>query len=545
MREVFNLADALLFDRLEEGRGDRWALRFGERRWTYAQVADRAARMAEVLDTAGMRCEERVLVVLPDLPAFVWTVFGVLRAGGVLATASPYTPAADLADLLDYTRASVLVTVPSVAEALDDVLCASPWLESVILTAEVDTDGDPDAPIPEALLEAEDDEPDRLWLTAALEEADGDHEAPPTYRDDAALWVFTSGSTGRPKAAVHTHGSVAVNVEAYAKRTIGWKPEDVCLNVPRLYFTYATASNLFFPFSVGAEAVLFSERPTAAAVARAVARYRPSVLTSLPTMMARLLDHDEALRGAGRHGADLSSLRMCISAGETLAPALLERWSARFGVPVYDGLGAGEMFHIYVTNRPGDVRPGSVGRPVEGYEIRILPRDAEHVGIPPLPPGEVGVLWVRGASIATGFWQDRAASLRTFHGPWCRTFDLAAQEADGHVRFLGRAGELIRVAGQWVSPAEVEDCLVRHPQVAEAAVIAIGREGLTVTKAFLVLRPGAGPLDPEEVRTFVKERLAAFKSPREIEIVDSLPKNDRGKMDRKILEASEASRAVP
>lgn len=524
MMEVFNLADALLFARLEEGRGEHVALRFGERAWSYAEVAERTRRMAEVLHGAGLRCEERTLVVLPDLPAFVWTAFGVLEAGGVLTTASPYRPAADLADLLEYTRASVLVTVPSVSEALSDVITASPWLESVLLTAEVGTGEDPDAPLPQGALHREDDAPDYLWLTSALAAASGTYDPPPTSRDDPALWVFTSGRTGRPRAAVHTHGSVYFNVEHYARKTLGWRPEDVCVSVPRLYQWYAAASTLFFPFAAGGCAGLFSERPTPATVARAVRRYQATLLVNVPTMMARLLEHDETLRASGQPGLALSSLRVCLSAGEGLPAPLLEAWQRRFPGEVYDGLGSAELFHIYATNRPGDVRPGTVGRAVDGYDVRVLPRNAATPAGPDMPAGELGMIWVSGGSLASGFFRDREASLDTFHGRWCRTGDLGALEESGHLRILGREGTLLRVAGHWVNPGEVEECLLRHPGISEARVVGRDRGGLLTTEALVVARPDH-TLAAQDVRTFAHERLAAHKVPKDISIVDSLPTN--------------------
>lgn len=528
--EAFNLADYYLFDRLEEGLGERRALLFGERSWTYAEVADRSVRCAEVFEACGLCPEQRVLICLPDIPAFAWSFFATLRAGAVVTMANPMAPVADLEYLLEYTRAAILVTVPSVAQALKDTIDASAWLEAVLLTDATPTDGDPDTPVPEALLhDGEEGGPPCIWLTQALDQATGVHDAPDTRRDDIAIWLFTSGSTGRSKAAVHTHRDFAFNTEVFAKRTLGFGRDDIYVSVPRLFFGYATGTNLMFPFAVGGTAALFSEHPTPETIIGAVNRYQATVLTNVPTMIGKLLDHD-----AEHGGVDLSSLRMCLSAGEALPPALLERWLDRFGIEVYDGIGSAEMFHIYISNRPGDVKPASLGKVVEGYEVRILPQDAEGPGAEPVPDGEVGTLWVRGDSVALGYWQDRDASWSTFHGHWCMSSDLFRRDAEGYFYFAGRADDLIKVSGQWVSPLEVEDCLLRHDAVAEVAVIGVEREGLMVPKAFVVEASGQ-TVDPDQLKAWVKEHLSKHKYPREVEVVDALPRNDRGKIERKVL----------
>jgi benzoate-CoA ligase family protein len=364
-----------------------------------------------------------------------------------------------------------------------------------------------------------------------------------THRDEPAIWLFTSGSTGEPKANVHSHRDFAFNTEVYAKRTVGYRRDDVTVSVPRLYFGYATGTNLMFPFAVGATVALFSERPTPESLARAIELYRPTVVTNVPTMLGKLLEHDETLRArGGGAGLDLSSVRFSLSAGEALPEPLLRRWLDRFRSDVYDGIGSAEMFHIYASNRPGDVKPGSLGKVVDGYELRILPEDAEGPGAAEVPRGEIGVLWVRGDSVSHGYWLDRDKSWRVFHGHWCRTGDLFRIDADGYLYFAGRADELLKVSGLWVAPVEVEECLMQHEAVLHAAVIGVEDEGLLKPKAFVVLRAErAAPSDglAVELQEFVKARLAKHKYPRLVQFVDDLPKNDRGKVDRKALRARE------
>ncbi|MCB9546266.1 MAG: benzoate-CoA ligase family protein [Myxococcales bacterium] len=508
----FNLADYYLFDRLAEGAGGRTALRFGERAWTYAEVADRSRRMAAAYAAAGLHPGERVYLVLADVPPFAWAFFGALKAGLVVTLGNPLTPTATLADVVDYVDARAVVTTPAVAAELGAALAG----RAVFLVPDAGTFDDPEAPVADA-----------RCLATTLAATPPATTTPATHRDSPAIWLFTSGSTGRPKAAMHCHRDFAFNTEVYAKKTLGWAAEDVGVSVPRLFFGYATGTNLMFPFAVGGCAALFSEKPTPERVAWAVAYYRATVLTNVPTLMAKLLEADA--EGAD---VDLTSLRFCLSAGEALPPALLERWLARFGVPVYDGIGSAEMFHIYLTNRPGDVRGGALGRPVEGYTLRILPADAEGPGAEPVPTGELGVLWVRGDSVAQGYWLDRDTSWQTFHGHWCRTGDLFRVDEDGYYWFSGRADALLKVAGQWVSPLEVEDCLLRHPAVREAAVIGVERGGLMLTRAVVAVRT---PVSAEELQDWVKDRLARYKYPREVVFVDALPRGDRGKVDRGAL----------
>jgi benzoate-CoA ligase family protein len=536
--ETFNLADYFLFARIEEGLGDLVALRFGKHAYRYAEVARRTRRLAALLKEHAHRQEERVLIVLPDLPAFAWSFFGVLAAGGVVAMGNPEVPPKDLAYLMEYTRASVMITVPRVAQSLTNEIAASPHLRAVFVTADAATDGgDPEA----AVAPIDFGSNAFVSLRDALETpAPSNTALPVTRRDDVAIWLFTSGSTGQSKAAVHTHRDFAFNTEVYAKNTVGYRRGDVCVSVPRLYFGYATGTNLMFPFAVGATVGLFSERPTPDSLIAAIERYKPTVLTNVPTMMGKLLEHDAALRANGGAGLDLSSLRFSLSAGEALPPPLLERWTARFGGEVYDGIGSAEMFHIYVTNRPGDVKPGSLGRVVDGYEAKVLPREATGPGADPVGTNEVGVLWIRGDSVAICYFGDREKSWSTFHGYWCRTGDLFRVDENGYFWFSGRADEMLKVSGLWVSPLEVEECLLTHPAVAEVAVIGIEEAGLLKTRAVVVVRAGhaAGDALAAELQNYAKDRLAKHKYPREVVFVADLPKNDRGKIDRKAIRAT-------
>jgi benzoate-CoA ligase family protein len=532
--DELDLADYFLFAREREGKGDKVALRFGERSWTYREVAERSRALARFFVDHGLLPEQRVYIVLPDTPAFAWSIFATLAAGGVLTMGNPIAPVDDLRYVLDYVRASVLITTPAVAAQLAPHFAELPHLRHVLVSPDAATGDDPEATcdIPAGLRASSLD-------LAVARGRESRTLLPRLHRDDPAIWLFTSGSTGRAKAAMHSHRDFAFNTEVYAKRTVGYRADDVTVSVPRLFFGYATGTNLWFPFAVGATVGLFSERPTAESVAAAIARYRATVVTNVPTMLGKLLDLDDELRARGERGLDLSSVRFHLSAGEALPEPLLRRFGERFGGDVYDGIGSAEMFHIYCSNRPGDIKPGSLGRVVEGYELAVLPEDASGAGASRLLAGEIGVLWVKGDSVAHGYYRDREKSWKTFHGHWCRTGDLFSIDDHGYLYFQGRADDLFKVGGVFVAPREVEDCLLGHAAVSMCAVIPGEDHGLTKPKALIVVRPEARAQDRKalatELKAHVQARLSKHKYPRWVVFLDDLPKNDRGKVDKKTL----------
>jgi benzoate-CoA ligase family protein len=520
--ERFNLADYFLYDRLKEGLGRKAAIRYGERRYSYAAVADRATKLAAYLQGVGLKPEERVYIVLPDTPPFAWGIFATWTAGGVLAMGNPLAPRDDLEYVVDYIQAAVLVTTPELAATLGKV---RPY-RAIILVPWTPTGEDPeqDVTVPPALRNAK-------FPVIAMTDAIADAKPAPrpeTHRDDMACWLFTSGSTGKAKAAMHCHGDFAFNTEVYAKRTVGYRRDDVTVSVPRLFFGYATGTNLWFPFAVGATTALYSEPASPDALARAIEVYKPTIVTNVPTMIGKLL--------AERPDLDMKGVRFQLSAGEALPPTLLKNALDTYGTDIYDGIGSAEMFHIYCSNRPGDIKPGSLGRVVEGYELKVLPADAEGPGADEVKPGDTGVLWVKGASVSLGYYRDRAKSWKTFHGHWCRTGDLFSKDADGYLWFQGRADDLFKVNGRWVAPQEVEECLLQHPAVAACVVVPYDVDGLTKPKALVVLKPGQKAMPgalAEALQEHVRERRSPHKCPRVVEFVADLPRNDRGKVDRK------------
>jgi benzoate-CoA ligase len=508
----FNLCEYFLDHNLEEGRAHKVALIAGRERRTYAQVAERARRVAAAVRRAGVRPEERVLIVLPDGFEFAESWFGCLRAGAVFAMVNPLSKREQFEYYLRYTKARVVIAHAEVLAELAQAARASRFCESVFV---VGGDAQGFAPYEEALA-AEDPNSSRAELE-------------PTGRDDLAGWLFTSGSTGEPKACVHTHADFAYNTETYALPIAGYRESDVCLSVPKLFFGYATGTNLMFPFRVGASVALFAGRATADELFDQIAAHRPTFLTSVPTMINNML------RSERMAGADLSSLRVCLSAGEALPPQLYSEWKERTGVEILDGIGSAEMFHIYISNRMGDVKPGSLGKIVPGYEAVIVGADGKEV-----PDGEPGRLRVRGGSTALCYWADAKKSRETFQGEWCTSADIFRRDAQGYYYYEGRDDDLLKVSGIFVSPLEIENALLSHPAIAEVCVV--GREDdekLVKPLAFVVVKPGirAGDELAAELKKHVQSKLAPYKYPRWFVWRDALPKNDRGKVARLQLKA--------
>ncbi|HEX8163678.1 MAG TPA: benzoate-CoA ligase family protein [Pyrinomonadaceae bacterium] len=507
--ERFNMSDYFLYHNVEEGREGKVCLYFGDERYTYGDAARLSNRAGNALRESGARIEDRVLIVLPDCPEFAWVWFGAARVGAVIAMVNPLLPAADYDYYLDYTRAPVAVIHESLLENFTRAARGAKYLKRVLVVGAERGGFESFAEVTNAM-------PDEC--------ARAD-----TSRDDLAIWLFTSGSTGHPKAAVHLQHDLPYNTEAYAKRVLGVNENDITVAVPKLFFGYATGTNLLFPFSVGGATALFAERSTPEKLFDVIERYRPTILTSVPTMINSMLN----LEGAAGRG--LSSLRCCLSAGEALPAELYERWVQTFGVEILDGIGSAEMFHIYITNRPGDVKPGSLGRVVEGYEARVVDADGRE-----LPPGQMGTLKVRGDSAALCYWRAHEKSKETFAGDWCTTGDQFHVDPEGYFWYHGRTDDMLKVSGIYVAPVEIESCLMRHEAVVECAVVGHDDgDHLVKPKAFVVAREGFDANDDlaASLKEFVKSTLAPYKYPRWIEFVASLPKNDRGKIDRKRLKA--------
>ena len=515
--ERFNLCSYYLDRNLDEGRGTKVALIAGKEKRTYAEIAARTRKVAAVLRRAGVRPEERVLIVLPDRFEFAECFFGVLRAGGVFAMVNPLLKREEYAYYIAYSKARVaLVHADVLAEF-------APAAENARLLKDVFVVGGDAGGF-------------TSYEQALGGEGDGSKQAEcePTSPDDLAGWLFTSGSTGKPKACVHTHADFAWNTETYALQVVRYAETDRCLSVPKLFFGYATGTNLMFPFRVGASSILFEGRSTPDELFDQIAAHRPTLLTSVPTMINSMLRSPRMGSAHDQGGTvKLNCLRVCLSAGEALPPKLYQEWKSRTGVEILDGIGSAEMFHIYISNRLGDVKEASLGKIVPGYEAVIVGEDGC-----PVPVGEPGLLRVRGGSTALCYWADKAKSRATFQGEWCTSADLFRRDAEGYYYYEGRADDLLKVSGIFTSPLEIENALLEHPAVAEVCVVGHDdEEGLTKPLAFVVLKDGRAGNDAlaAELKAWIKGKLAPHKYPRWFEWRASLPKNDRGKVARKEL----------
>jgi len=502
--ERLNIADRFLTERVREGRGDKVALIAGERRWSYAEVKSAANRFANALAALGVDPEQRVLIGLPDLPEFVVSLFGTLANGSAVVMVNSLLKEDEIAYFFAYTRAKVAVVHAQHAEAFARAAERARDLRHLLVVG---------GPLPKSEKARAYDE----LLAAASDQ----HESYPTHRDDAALWLFSGGTTGRPKAVVQTHASFANTTELYAKRVLGYSERDVTLSVPKLYFGYATGSNLLFPFSVGATSVLFPERCTAEVLFEQIREHRPTILINVPTMVNNMVSHPAARE------QDLSCLRFSTSAGEALPVELYRRWKDTFGVELLDGLGTAEMWHVFLTNSPGDVAPGTLGKVVPGFDVRVRDDDGRD-----LPDGEVGWLWVRGGSRAIAYWQNMEKTESAFRGEWYVSGDMLRRDEHGNFVYCGRGDDMLKVGGKWLSPGEVENCLLTHPAVKEVAVVGVtDTHGLTKPLAFVTvhaMKEGLG----EELSAWVREKLEPYKAPREVVFMEAMPRTHLGKIDR-------------
>ncbi len=511
--EQFNVTTLFVDRHLAEGRGDKIAIYYQDGAITYREVYENVNRAGNALRKLGIGLEDRVMLLLADCPEYAYSFFGAMKIGAVPIPANTLLKPADYRYLLNDSRAKVLVVSAELLPALEGVWGDLLYLKEVLVVGEPANS--------------------HLSFAACLEAAGPQLEAVATSKDDMAFWLYSSGTTGFPKGTVHLHHDMVVSAENFGRGVLGISENDITFSVAKLFFAYGLGNGLYFAFYAGASTVLSPQRPTPEHVFEVIDTYKPTLFFGVPTSYAALLQIPEA-----GQKYDLSSIRFCVSAGEALPEPVYQHWKEKFGLDILDGIGSTEILHIFISNRPGKIRPGSSGLPVPGYQAKIVDPDGMEV-----PKGEIGTLLVNGDSIAAYYWNKHEKSKETFLGEWINTGDRYYQDEEGFFWYAGRGDDMIKAGGIWVSPVEVEHTLMAHPAVLECGVVgSADSDGLVKPKAFVVLKDGFSPAPElaEELQQFVKARIAPYKFPRWINFVHELPKTATGKIMRYCLRQVDA-----
>ena len=507
MAPEFNAAAWLVDRHVEGGRGGRTAVR-GTRTLTYAELAQLSGDVASSLRRLGLRRDDRVVFVMSDDVELLGAILGAFRAGVVAVPVSTMLGAHELAKILADSGARVVCATHEYLDAVTAAIDLAPEVEHFVLAGA--------GAIPVLSVASA-----RSWedfIALGLEGTDRDRAVADTDEDACALWLYTSGTTGSPKGAMHRHANIRHVCQTYGDQVLGIRPEDVCLSVAKLFFAYGLGNSALFPLSVGATTVLEPRSATAQVIGELMSRDKPTIFYGVPTFFAHLLASDLP-------DDTFASVRLATSAGEPLPAPLQRRFTERFGVEIIDGIGSTECLHIFLSNRPGDIRPGTTGRAVPGYQLQL--RDADG-GL--VPRGQPGTLHVRGESIAQGYWRRTAASRQVFVGEWLNTGDTYLENENGYYVCLGRSNDLLKAGGIWVNPSEVESRLLEHPLVAEAAVVGVlDADGLVKPVACVVTQ---GLVTQDELIHWCRDGLAHFKCPRTVVFVGELPRTATGKLQR-------------
>jgi benzoate-CoA ligase len=507
----YNAAHDLVERNLAAGRGSKTAYIDDAGRYTYAELAERVNRAASALTALGLEMEHRVMLVHLDTIDWPSAFLGAIKAGIVPIAVNTLLTPADYEFMLKDSRARGLIVSEQLLPALAPVIKASPFLKHVIVSGT--------------------NPGQYLSLQGLMAEAGTRFEAAPTTSDDPCFWLYSSGSTGTPKGTVHVHASPIQTAELYARPILGIRESDLVFSAAKLFFAYGLGNALSFPLAVGATTVLMAERPTPDAVFKRLKEHKPTIFYGVPTLFAALLASPALPKRAE------VAMRVCTSAGEALPADIGKRWTEHFGVEILDGIGSTEMLHIFLSNRPGEVRYGTTGKPVPGYALRLIDENGD-----PAKTGELGELQISGPTAAAMYWNNRARSRDTFMGAWTRSGDKYTVDADGYYTYGGRSDDMLKVSGIYVSPFEVEAALLTHPDVLEAAVIGVPDEQeLVKPKAYVVPKQGvkASAELGDALKQHVKDRLAPYKYPRWVEFVQELPKTATGKIQRFKLRARE------
>lgn len=523
--DTFNVATHFVDGNVQEGRGAKVAIECGDERVTYLQLLENTNRVGNLLLALGVRPEERVLLLLLDTPEFLYSFFGAIKVGAVAVPVNTQAKPQEYEYILNDCRARVAIVSEPLLPHLQSIPRGRRHYLQDIIVSEVKS------PVLQAPASPASPAQDQIWdahhsLQALMATASVELQAALTSKDEPAFWLYSSGSTGAPKGCVHLHHDMVVCSELYAKGILHMNESDRCFSVARLFFAYGLGNAGYFPLGCGATTILDPARPTSKTIYAAIETYRPTLFFSVPTNYAALLAH----QGEGGREFDLSSVRHAISAGEALPAPLFHRFKERFGVEILDSLGSTETLQMVIANRPGEVKPGSSGKIIPGYEARLVDENGDDV-----PINEIGDLLIKGDSTCSCYWNKHEKTQETFVGGWFRTGDKYFQDEDGYYWYAGRANDLFKVNGLWLSPVEVESALMAHPAVSEAAVIAReDHDGLTKPAAFVVLHAAFAPSEQlgGELQELVGQKIGGYKRPRWIEFLAEIPKTATGKLQR-------------
>jgi len=515
-QNYFNAADYFLDRNIRQGRGHKVAVYSRHRNYTYNDIQKMVNKTANGFREIGLRVDDRLMILMLDVPQFYAIFWGAVRIGAIPVPVNTMLTPEDYEYYLNDSRARVLAVSEELLPIVNQIKGDLRYLRDVIVISE--TEG---AHIP---------------FRQKYKHSPSTIKTEFTTRDDAGFWIYSSGSTGSPKGAVHSQYDMVVTSEAYAHKVLGLTEDDICFSGARLFFAYGLGNGMYFPMSVGAAAVLNPDPPTPKNIFEYLKHFRPTVFFGVPTLYGQMLeykarqDREQGTQPDPNGAHEFSTVRICVSAGEALPEEIFHRWKQRFGLSILDGIGSTEMLHIFLSNQPTAIRPGSTGKPVPGYDLRLIDDEGKEV-----PRGEIGTLMVKGGSAAQLYWRKREKTRMTMQGEWINTGDKYYVDEDGFYWCAGRADDMLKVGGIWVSPVEVENCLSHHPAVRESAVVgAKDEQGLIKPKAYVVLRDGHSPSKSfeEDLKQWVLNRLAKFKYPRWVEFLSELPKSATGKIQR-------------
>jgi 4-hydroxybenzoate-CoA ligase len=521
-RRPYNAVSDFVDANVDRGSGDKVAFTDPTRELTYGALEAATCQFARGLYALGLRQESRIVLLLLDTVDFPIAFWGAIRAGIVPIPLNTMLPAEQYAYILADSRAEMILVSAPLLDTLAPIVADATACHTAIVVGADEAVGKLAGVA-------------TFSLAQVLERGSSARFEAPTLSDEVAFWLYSSGSTGAPKGVKHVHTSLMATARLYGQGVLAVQADDVMFSAAKLFFAYGLGNAMSFPMAVGAHAVLAPGRATPEAILETMRRHQPTIFYGVPTLYAALLAHPQIGPGAGS-----KRLRQCVSAGEALPPHVGQQWRAKVGVDILDGIGSTEMLHIFVSNRPGEIHYGTSGRPVPGYDAKVVGEDGRV-----LDANEIGELVVSGPSAAEGYWNQRAKNRRTFVGEWTYTGDKYLREADGCYRYCGRVDDMFKVSGVWVSPFEVEAALITHPSVLEAAVIGVpDHDGLIKPKAFVVLNAGYAPDAGlfETLKEHVKQQAGPWKYPRAIEVRSELPKTATGKIQRFKLREQEAER---